>query len=135
VRIPKRVNTAWDWAEKNAGLLGCVVMLVVAVGTALVLPTLAALAIGVFLGAVVVHRRMRARERRLRAQIDDLLRENGALRHERTMLASGVIEAQERDTVALMIIPEEPEPEPEGDTKRLPILPDQLEPDEERRAG
>jgi hypothetical protein len=32
-----------------------------------------------------------------------------------------------------MIIPEEPEPE--GDTKRLPILPDQLEPDEERRAG
>jgi hypothetical protein len=127
VKIPKRVNTAWDWVEKHFTALAFIAVLLVAAGTALVLPTLAALVLGGFAGAVAVHRRMSRRVRRLRAELDDLLRENGALRHQKAVLASGVIAAAAQPTAALLMIPaeldEHAEPSAE-DTKRLEILPD-----------
>lgn len=126
MKIPKRVNTAWDWAEKHSRILGVIAVLVVAALTALWLPALAALFVGVFVGAVAVHRRMMARVRRLRAEMDDLLRENGALRHEKTVLASGVIAAESQPTAALLVIPEvEPKPS-DQETKRFRILPSDL---------
>lgn len=129
MKIPKRVNTAWDWAEKHYRALAFIVVLLVAAGAALILPALAALVLGGFAGAVVAHRRMSRRVRRLRAELDDLLRENGALRHQKTVLASGVIAAEAQPTAALLVIPadldEAPDP-PDEDTKRLEILPDDL---------
>jgi hypothetical protein len=123
VKIPKRVNTAWDWVDKHIRILRIIAVLVVAALTSLWLPALAALVVGVFVGGVAVQRRMMPRVRRLRAEVDDLLRENGALRHEKTVLASGVIAAQSQPTTALLVIPEaEPKPS-DQETKRLKILP------------
>ena len=132
MRIPKRVNDAWDWAEQHGrGLTITAVLLVVAV-LALFLPVFAVLAAGLVAGGVAVYLRMSGRQRRLRAEIDDLLRQNGALRHERTVLASGVMAAEDHPTQALLVIPaEEPEPEPEPGqpdsttTRTLPVLPDE----------
>lgn len=137
VKIPKRVNTAWDWAEKHIMILATIAMLAVAAGTVLILPAVAALVVGIFIGAVVVQRRMKRRVRRLRAELDDLLRENGALRHQKTVLASGVIAAEAQPTATLPVIREaasdtEPRKErPSGtssdqETMRLEILPEDL---------
>jgi hypothetical protein len=127
VKIPKRVNTAWDWAEKHFKVLAVIVVVLAAAGAGLILPALAALLLGVVAGAVVVHRRMSRRIRRLRTELDDLLRENGALRHQRTVLASGVIAAEAQPTAAILVIPSElDENAPDEDTKRLEILPDDL---------
>lgn len=129
MKIPKRVNTAWDWAEKHFKVLAVIVVLLAAAGAGLILPALAALLLGMVGGAVVVHRRMSRRLRRLRTELDDVLRENGALRHQKTVLASGVIAAEAQPTAAILMIPSELDEHvkpADEETKRLEILPDDL---------
>lgn len=127
MRIPKRVNDAWDWAEKHRRGLTATATLILAAVLAVFLPVFAVLLLGLVAGAVIVYLRMSARQRRLHAEIDELLRQNGALRHQRTVLASGLITAEERPTQALMVIPaEEPEDEPEAaTTRKFPMIPDE----------
>ncbi len=129
MRIPKRVNDAWDWAEHHIRGLTITAILVVVGVLALFLPVFAVLAAGLVAGGVAVYLRMSGRQRRLRAEIDELLRQNGALRHQRTVLASGVMAAEEHPTQALMVIPaaeDEDEPEPDSTTTRtLPLLSDE----------
>jgi hypothetical protein len=129
VRIPKPVNAALDWAEKHLGALGVVVTLVLAAGAALLLPhdfgfPIAGLVLGLAFGGFASHVRMAKRVARVRAEVDDLLRENGALRHRNTVLASGVITRESQTTQAFVAIPEEPvEADPQA-TAQLPSLDD-----------
>lgn len=104
MRIPRRVNALWDWAEANALVTAVVVMLVVVALTALWLPAFAAAFAGVLAGGLAVYARMTRRAARLRAEIDDLLRENGALRHQKTALVKGAISAEALATQKLPVI-------------------------------
>lgn len=109
MRIPKRVNAAWDWAEGHKRATAFVALLLaVSVGTLWALP-LATFALGLAIGGLLVHRRLTARIERLRGERDDVLRENGRLRHRATVLASGVVEAEALMTQQLITIPEESE--------------------------
>ncbi|HXA61131.1 MAG TPA: hypothetical protein VNW94_18375 [Streptosporangiaceae bacterium] len=107
MRIPERVDTAWTWLERH----GRIVVIATALGSAgvaaLFLPALAALIAGLAIGGLAVQVRMGRRVARLRAEIDDLLRETGSLRHQKNVLGSGVIEAQSKITEKLIVIPEE----------------------------
>jgi hypothetical protein len=109
VKIPKPVNAAWDWVEDHVRLIALVVALMIAASTVLWIPLLAAFVVGATAGGVVVQLRMAERVTRLRAETDDLLRENGALRHEKTVLASGVLSSQTLLTQRLPMIPDAPE--------------------------
>ena len=108
MKIPKRVNAALDWLGHN-------VRIVAAVGAALIIsisvwwwiPLLSVFVLGVAVGGIVVHERLAARQAALRKDIDDLLRQNGALRREKLTLASGVIAKQTQLTAKLPVIPEE----------------------------
>ncbi|GAA2598607.1 hypothetical protein SMC26_04485 [Actinomadura fulvescens] len=130
MRIPKRVNAALDWAEKHFGALAVVVTLVAASAAALLAPPavglpVAGFVLGLAFGGFAVYTRMVKRIARVRSDVDDLLRENGALRHRNTVLSSGVITRESQVTQALVAIPEEPpEEDPQG-TVRLPELPDE----------
>jgi uncharacterized membrane-anchored protein YhcB (DUF1043 family) len=84
-----------------------VVPLAVAALAVLWMPALAALAVGVVVGGVAVHYRMSAKVARLRAEADDLLRENGALRHEKTVIAKATSTSGSVLTQKLPSIPEE----------------------------
>ncbi|MFC4911543.1 hypothetical protein [Actinomadura gamaensis] len=135
MRIPKPVNAALDWAEQHFGALAAVVALVVAAGAALALPRsvglpVAGLVLGLALGGFAVFVRMSRRLARARKENDDLLRENGALRHRNTILSSGVITREAQATQALLMIPDEDEVlavdhDPQR-TDKLPELPDDL---------
>ena len=107
LRIPKRVDTAWTWLERH----GRVTVIAMALGSASVaavfLPALAALIAGLVIGGMAVQIRMSRRVARLRAEIDDLLRETGSLRHQKNVLGSGAIEAQTKITEKLIVIPED----------------------------
>jgi hypothetical protein len=107
LRIPKRVDTAWDWLERH----GRVTVIAMALGSASVaavfLPALAALIAGLVIGGMAVQIRMGRRVARLRAEIDDLLRETGSLRHQKNVRDSRAIEAQTKITEKLIIIPED----------------------------
>jgi hypothetical protein len=105
VKIPKPVNAAWDWVEKHFRLVALVAALMLAASTVFWIPLLAAFIVGATVGGVVVQLRMAGRVTGLRAEADDLLRENGALRHEKTVLASGVISSQTLLTQRLPVIP------------------------------
>jgi hypothetical protein len=112
VRIPKRVNTVLDRMEQQSLALGAVVALVVVAVVALLLPSsvgvpAACFLLGLALGGFTVHVRSSRRVRRARAEVDNLLRENGALRHRNTVLSSGVITREAQETQALMSIPED----------------------------
>jgi hypothetical protein len=109
VKIPKRVNNALDWAENNIRVITIVTVLVVVSGAALWLPALAAFGLGALIGGVVVRWRLVRRLARLRAEADDLLRENGALRHRNTMLSRGVAVSSGQLTQKLPIIPRDDE--------------------------
>jgi hypothetical protein len=108
LKIPKRVNATLDWMGHN-------VRMVAAVGAALIIsiltwswaPAVAAFVLGVTIGGTIVHRRMAARQAALRSDIDDLLRQNGALRREKLTLASGVLAKQTQLTAKLPVIPED----------------------------
>ena len=91
MKIPKRLNATLDWAAGHARLILIVLLLAVATATAAWIPAVAAFALGVGAGGVAVHHRMTAKVARLRAEADDLLRENGALRHEKTVIARGTV--------------------------------------------
>jgi hypothetical protein len=136
VKIPKRVNNALDWAEDNIRVITVIMALVVVSVAALWMPALAAFVLGVLVGGMTVRWRMARRLNRLRAEADDLLRENGALRHEKTVLSQGVIARSGQLTQKLPIIRsvdqpprapevEAPEPDPADAprTERLPIIP------------
>lgn len=107
MRIPRSVNAALDWAAGNTRLVLIVLLLVVAAVALVWLPALAAFAVGAGLGGVAVHVRMGARVERLRAEADDLLRENGALRHEKNVMAKARAESRSVLTQKLPSIPAE----------------------------
>ncbi|TDC97305.1 hypothetical protein [Actinomadura sp. 7K507] len=112
MRIPKRVNTVLDRMEQHYLALGVVVALVVVALVAVLMPSsvgipAAALILGVAAGGFAVHVRSSRRVARARAEVDNLLRENGALRHRNTVLASGVITREAQETQALVSIPED----------------------------
>lgn len=107
MKIPRRLNAALDLAAKNARVSLLVLLLVVAAVATLWIPALAAFALGIGVGGVVVHNRMSARVARLRAEADDLLRENGALRHEKTVIAKAGATSESLLTQRLPSIPEE----------------------------
>jgi hypothetical protein len=108
LKIPKRVNAALDWTGRN-------VRIVAAVGAALIIsivmwswvPLLSAFVLGAVIGGAIVHQRSAARQASLRSDVDDLLRQNGALRREKLTLASGVIAKQSQLTAKLPVIPED----------------------------
>ncbi|MFD0688280.1 hypothetical protein [Actinomadura fibrosa] len=134
MRIPKRVNAVLDWMEKHSGALGAVVALVAVALVATLAPPLvgfpiAGFIIGLAVGGFLVHVRMSRRVARVRAEVDDLLRENGALRHRNTVLASGVITRGAQETQTFVAIPEDDDDLAEDDptsTAALPELPDDL---------
>ncbi|MFI0354774.1 hypothetical protein [Actinomadura sp. 9N407] len=122
MRIPKRVNAVLDRAERHAGALLAVIVLVAAALAAMWVPLLAGFILGIAFGGFAVHVRMSKRIARSRREIDDLLRENGGLRHRYTVLASGVITREAQVTQALVAIPEyEPNEDPQR-TQALPAL-------------
>lgn len=133
MRIPKRVNAVLDWVEKHFVALAVVAALViVALVATLTSPMIglpiAAFILGLAAGGFLVHLRMSRRVARVRVDVDNLLRENGALRHRNTVLASGVITREAQETQALVAIPEDedlPDGDPQG-TARLPELTDEL---------
>jgi hypothetical protein len=126
VRIPKPVNTVLDWAEGHAGALAAVFALGGAAAAALWVPVLAGFILGLAVGGFVIHLRLTKRIARARREVDDLLRENGALRHRNTVLASGVITREAQVTQALVAIPEDEPLEDPQRTRQLPALDDEL---------
>lgn len=111
MRIPRRVNTAWDWVEQHVSMVWVIATVAGVAATVRWIPALAAFILGAAVSGFVVRLRMAARVAALRAETDDLLRENGALRHEKTVLTSGVIAAQSVLTQRLPMIPEPPDAE------------------------
>ncbi|GAB2837497.1 hypothetical protein GCM10022221_41100 [Actinocorallia aurea] len=107
VRIPKSVDKAWDWTERNGKAVGTVVLLIVAGAGALWMPALGALAAGILVGAVAVLWRTRRRVAALRADNDQLLRENGAMKHALAALEHGVRRQGSVETQVLPFIPAE----------------------------
>lgn len=112
MRIPKRVNAVLDWVEQHFVALAAVVALVVVALVALLAPAavgfpVAGFVLGTAAGGFVVHMRLSRRIARARSDVDNLLRENGALRHRNTVLASGVITRESQETQALVSIPED----------------------------
>ncbi|WP_158581672.1 hypothetical protein [Actinomadura spongiicola] len=156
MRIPKRVNAVLDWMEEHRLALGVVVVLVTIALVATLAPIsvgipVATFILGLAVGGFTVHVRSSRRVARVRAEVDNLLRENGALRHRNTVLASGVITREAQETQALMSIPEDDLPLLDtasggandtqatatldelldgGDPQRTDELPDELEPAE-----
>ncbi|WP_242903982.1 hypothetical protein [Actinomadura terrae] len=131
MRIPRRVNTVLDWMEKHFVALAVVVALVVVALAATLAPPLVGLPVAGFIvglaaGGFLVHVRMSKRVARARAEIDDLLRENGALRHRNTVLASGVITREAQETQAFVAIPDDEEIL-DGDPQRTAALPELID--------
>ncbi|MFB4297162.1 hypothetical protein [Actinomadura sp. NTSP31] len=129
MRIPKRVNAVLDWMEQHFGALAVVVALVIVALVATLAPPLVGLPIAGFVlglaaGGFLVHVRLSRRIARARSEVDDLLRENGALRHRNTVLASGVISRGAQETQALVAIPEDDEDLVEDDPSRTAALPE-----------
>jgi hypothetical protein len=106
VKIPRRLNAALDWAADHARVMLVVLPLAIAAVTTLWIPVVAAFAVGMGVGGVAVHLRMSAKVARLRAEADDLLRENGALRHQKTVIAKATVASGSLLTQKLPIIPD-----------------------------
>ncbi|QFG24392.1 hypothetical protein [Actinomadura sp. WMMB 499] len=139
MRIPKRVNAVLDWMEQHLRALAVVFVLVVlvlvlvALVTALVPPAVglpvAGFVLGASAGGYLMHSRMSRRVARARREVDDLLRENGALRHRYNVMASGVITREAQETQAIVPIPEDDllyVPDDPQRTVSLPELTDEL---------
>ncbi|MFB4306506.1 hypothetical protein [Actinomadura sp. GTD37] len=139
MRIPKRVNTVLDWMEQHFVALAAVVALVVVAVVATFAPAavglpVAGFVLGTALGGFLVHLRLSRRIARARADVDNLLRENGALRHRNNVLASGVITRESQETQALVSIPEDDllEDELRADPQRTATLDELLGGDPQR---
>jgi len=136
VRIPKRVNAVLDWMEKHRLALALVVALAAVALVATLAPFIVGIPVAGFIlglaaGGFLVHVRATRRVARLHREIDGLLRENGALRHRNTVLASGVITREAQETQALVTIPEDllaADDDPQR-TAKLPELPDEISED------
>ncbi|GLZ03015.1 hypothetical protein Acsp03_04820 [Actinomadura sp. NBRC 104412] len=122
MRIPKPVNIVLDWAERQAGPLAAVIALVAAAVAAMWQPPLAGFVLGLAFGGFAIHLRQGRRLARMRRELDDLLRENGLLRHRNTVLSSGIITREAQVTQALVSIPELGPP-PVTDPQRTQFLP------------
>lgn len=144
MRIPKRVNAVLDWIELHRLALGVVVALTAVALLATLAPRSvgipgAGFVLGLAAGGLLVHVRLSRRIVRARADVDNLLRENGALRHRNTVLASGVITREAQETQALMAIPEDDLPlldaagPAPGDTQATAALDELPEGDDPRR--
>jgi hypothetical protein len=107
VKIPRRFNAVLDRAADHARVISIALLLAVAAATAVWIPALAAFAVGVGVGGVAIHVRMSAKVARLRAEADDLLRENGALRHEKRVIAKAGVASGTLLTQRFPSIPEE----------------------------
>jgi hypothetical protein len=107
LRIPKRVNAAWDWADSHPRVSLAAILLPILAAGALWIPLLAAFVMGLLVGGLVIHYRLHRRIGRLRREVDALLRENGKLVHRNTVLASGVVESGALVTQQILTIPEE----------------------------
>ncbi|QKW38571.1 hypothetical protein HUT06_34925 [Actinomadura sp. NAK00032] len=112
MRIPKRVNTVLDWMEEHFVALAVVVALVAVALVATLAPPAVGLPVAGFIlgaaaGGFLVHVRLSRRIARARSDVDNLLRENGMLRHRNNVLASGVITRESVETQALVSIPED----------------------------
>ncbi|WUI01138.1 hypothetical protein OHR68_04765 [Spirillospora sp. NBC_00431] len=140
MRIPKRVNTVLDWMEEHHLALGAVVALIAVALVATLAPRSVGIPVATFIlglaaGGFTVHVRSSRRVARVRADVDNLLRENGALRHRNTVLASGVITREAQETQALMSIPEDDLPVADedvhdpGDTQATATLDELLDAD------
>ncbi|MGH3240876.1 MAG: hypothetical protein ACRDNL_10865 [Spirillospora sp.] len=124
MRIPKRVNTVLDRMEEHRLALGAVVVLIAVALVATLAPPSVGIPVATFIlglagGGFVVHVRASRRVARVRSDVDNLLRENGALRHRNTVLASGVITREAQETQALMSIPEDDLPAAGADGHNL----------------
>ncbi|MEV5748106.1 hypothetical protein AB0L00_09835 [Actinoallomurus sp. NPDC052308] len=106
MKIPRRLNAALDRAADKSRVILILLPLAVAAVTAPWIPALAAFAVGIGVGGVAVHVRMSARVARLRAEADDLLRENGALRHQKTVFAKATVASESVLTQKLPVIPD-----------------------------
>lgn len=91
MKIPRRVDASLDWLEKRIGVLAAAVAMIATAASTLWLPSFAGFIPGLAIGGLVVHLRLTKRLSKARRDVDDLLRDNGALRHHNTVLASGVI--------------------------------------------
>ncbi|MFG2016284.1 hypothetical protein [Actinomadura geliboluensis] len=136
MRIPKRVNTVLDWMEEHFVALAVVVALVAVALVATLAPTAVGLPVSGFIlgaaaGGFLVHVRLSRRIARARSDVDNLLRENGMLRHRNNVLASGVITRESVETQALVSIPEDDllEDELAGDVNRTATLDELLDGD------
>jgi hypothetical protein len=116
LRIPKRVNAALDWMGGNVRIVAAVVAALIISISVWWIPLLSAFVLGAAVGGIAVHQRMAARQAALRSDIDDLLRQNGALRREKLTLASGVIAKQSQLTAKLPVIPDPANP---GDAEEV----------------
>ncbi len=94
MRIPQRLNAILDRTSGTAQIILLVLPLAVAAATAPWIPALATFALGVGIGGFAVHVRLSAKVARLRAEADDLLRENGTLRHEKTLIAKTAVASE-----------------------------------------
>ncbi|MFD0903527.1 hypothetical protein [Actinomadura sediminis] len=79
------------WLEKHGAALAATVALAVTAASVIWWPPLAGFVLGLALGGLGVHLRMTNRLAKAKREIDNLLRENGALRHRNTVLSSGVV--------------------------------------------
>ncbi|WP_019630106.1 hypothetical protein [Actinomadura atramentaria] len=150
MRIPKPVNAALDWVDAHRPPLGVATALILAACAVLAAPhavgiPVAAFLVGLALGGLAIHVRLTKRVRRARTEIDELLRQNGRLRHRNTILSSGVISREAQATQAFIAIPEDDAPllvvdaGPQS-TMQLPEIPEDVVPEplpegEEREAS
>lgn len=128
MRIPRRVDRAWDWLERWCVTIVVVLATAAAVGVIVVasmrsrsfsMPVPAAAGLGGVAAGALVYTRMARRLGRVRAEVEELLRENGALRHHNTVLAGGVIARGTEVTRQLATIPDAPPPNDPSGTRPL----------------
>jgi hypothetical protein len=107
MRIPKRVDAALGRLERHGIALTLTAVLVIAAASVRWLPALATFILGGTLGGLLIHLRSSRHLRRARRENDELLRQNGALRHRNTVLSGGVIARGSQMTEALVAIPDD----------------------------
>ncbi|OLT13879.1 hypothetical protein BJF79_19520 [Actinomadura sp. CNU-125] len=114
------------WLEKHRGALAATVALVATAASVMWWPPLAGFVLGIAAGGFGVHLRRANRLAKAKREVDNLLRENGALRHRNTVLSSGVIAQGTQVTHKLMPIVDEVggRDEPDG-TRPLPEADDE----------
>lgn len=91
MRIPRRVDASLGWLERHIGVLAAIAAMMATAASAIWLPSFGGFVPGLAIGGLFVQLRLAKRLAKARRDIDNLLRDNGALRHRNTVLTSGVI--------------------------------------------